>query len=72
MTCSILNYKRKFTRVRTAETVRTIARQSTKTGPRMAVLMPLAEVDEDDFHFQMNVNVYGPYRVTRALFLTSV
>jgi len=38
----------------------------------MAVLMPLVEIDEDDFHFQMNVNVYGPYRVTRALFLTSV
>lgn len=32
----------------------------------VAVLMPLVEIDEDDFHFQMNVNVYGPYRVTRA------
>ena len=32
----------------------------------VAVLMPLVEIDEDDFHFQMNVNVYGPYRLTRA------
>lgn len=32
----------------------------------VAVLAPLIEVDEEDFDFQMNVNVYGPYRVTRA------
>jgi len=30
------------------------------------VLMPLIETDENDFNFQMDVNVYGPYRVTRA------
>lgn len=30
------------------------------------VLAPLIEVPEEDFHFQMDVNVYGPYRVTRA------
>lgn len=32
----------------------------------VAVLGPLIEVDEKDFHFQMNVNIYGPYRITRA------
>jgi len=32
----------------------------------VVVLSPLIEIDEQDFHFQMNVNVYGPYRVTRA------
>src|SRR5210317_2143371 len=32
----------------------------------VVVLKPLIEIDEEDFHFQMNVNVYGPYRVTRA------
>lgn len=32
----------------------------------VVVLMPLNETDEEDFHFQMNVNLYGPYRVTRA------
>ncbi|MDX2415959.1 MAG: SDR family oxidoreductase [Xanthomonadales bacterium] len=32
----------------------------------VVVLMPLVEIDEKDFNFQMNVNVYGPYRVTRA------
>jgi NAD(P)-dependent dehydrogenase (short-subunit alcohol dehydrogenase family) len=32
----------------------------------VAVLAPLIEVDEEDFDFQMNVNVYGPYRVTKA------
>lgn len=32
----------------------------------VAVIAPLVEVDEEDFHFQMDVNVYGPYRVTRA------
>ncbi len=30
------------------------------------VLKPLIEIDEEDFHFQMDVNVYGPYRITRA------
>lgn len=30
------------------------------------VLSPLVEMDEKDFNFQMDVNVYGPYRVTRA------
>jgi NAD(P)-dependent dehydrogenase (short-subunit alcohol dehydrogenase family) len=32
----------------------------------VAVLAPLIEIDEKDFNFQMDVNVYGPYRVTRA------
>ena len=32
----------------------------------VAVIAPLVEVDEEDFDFQMNVNVYGPYRVTKA------
>jgi NAD(P)-dependent dehydrogenase (short-subunit alcohol dehydrogenase family) len=32
----------------------------------VVVLKPLIEIDEKDFHFQMNVNIYGPYRVTRA------
>jgi len=32
----------------------------------VVVLMPLIETDERDFNFQMDVNVYGPYRVTRA------
>jgi len=32
----------------------------------VVVLKPLIEIDEEDFHFQMNVNVYGPYRITRA------
>jgi len=30
------------------------------------VVAPLIEIDEQDFDFQMDVNVYGPYRVTRA------
>ena len=30
------------------------------------VLTPLVEIDEKEFNFQMDVNVYGPYRVTRA------
>jgi NAD(P)-dependent dehydrogenase (short-subunit alcohol dehydrogenase family) len=30
------------------------------------VVAPLIEINEQDFDFQMNVNVYGPYRVTRA------
>ena len=32
----------------------------------VAIVGPLMEVDEDDFHFQMNVNVYGPVRITKA------
>jgi NAD(P)-dependent dehydrogenase (short-subunit alcohol dehydrogenase family) len=32
----------------------------------VVVLSPLIETDEDDFNFQMDVNVYGPYRITRA------
>jgi NAD(P)-dependent dehydrogenase (short-subunit alcohol dehydrogenase family) len=30
------------------------------------VLNPLIETDEQEFNWQMDVNVYGPYRVTRA------
>lgn len=30
------------------------------------VLNPLIEIDEQEFNWQMDVNVYGPYRVTRA------
>jgi NAD(P)-dependent dehydrogenase (short-subunit alcohol dehydrogenase family) len=33
----------------------------------VAVVGPLLEVDEDDMQFQMDVNVFGPYRVTRAM-----
>jgi NAD(P)-dependent dehydrogenase (short-subunit alcohol dehydrogenase family) len=32
----------------------------------VAVLSPLIEMREDDFRFQMEVNVFGPYRVTKA------
>jgi len=32
----------------------------------VAVVQPLIEIEEQDFDFQMNVNIYGPYRVTRA------
>jgi len=32
----------------------------------VVVVGPLIEMEEQDFDFQMNVNVYGPYRVTRA------
>jgi len=32
----------------------------------VGVIWPLIETDEDDMQFQMNVNVFGPYRVTRA------
>lgn len=32
----------------------------------VAVLAPLIEVDEDDMQFQMDVNLFGPYRVTKA------
>jgi len=30
------------------------------------VLLPLIEVDEADMQFQMDVNLFGPYRVTKA------
>ncbi len=32
----------------------------------VAVIMPLIEIDEDDLKFQLDVNVFGPYRVTKA------
>jgi NAD(P)-dependent dehydrogenase (short-subunit alcohol dehydrogenase family) len=32
----------------------------------VAVIAPLIEVEEDDLEFQMDVNVYGPYRITKA------
>ncbi len=32
----------------------------------VAVIGPLVEIDEDDMQFQMNANVFGPYRVTKA------
>jgi NAD(P)-dependent dehydrogenase (short-subunit alcohol dehydrogenase family) len=32
----------------------------------VAIVGPLTEVAEDDLHFQMNVNVFGPYRITKA------
>jgi NAD(P)-dependent dehydrogenase (short-subunit alcohol dehydrogenase family) len=32
----------------------------------VAVIYPLIEIDEEEFNFQMDVNLYGPYRVTRA------
>jgi NAD(P)-dependent dehydrogenase (short-subunit alcohol dehydrogenase family) len=32
----------------------------------VVVLAPLIEVTEEDLEFQMNVNVFGPYRVTKA------
>ncbi|MGE0030417.1 MAG: SDR family NAD(P)-dependent oxidoreductase [Steroidobacteraceae bacterium] len=32
----------------------------------VAVLSPLIEIDEPDFHYQMNANIYGVYRITRA------
>ena len=32
----------------------------------VAVVAPLIEMSEEDLHFQMDVNVYGPYRVTKA------
>ncbi len=32
----------------------------------VVILAPLIEVTEEDLAFQMNVNVYGPYRVTKA------
>ena len=32
----------------------------------VVVVQPLIEIEEEDFDFQMNVNIYGPYRVTKA------
>jgi NAD(P)-dependent dehydrogenase (short-subunit alcohol dehydrogenase family) len=32
----------------------------------VAVIGPMIEVDEEDMQFQMDVNLFGPYRVTRA------
>lgn len=32
----------------------------------VAIVGPLIETEESDFHFLMDVNLYGPYRVTRA------
>jgi len=32
----------------------------------VAILAPMIETEEEDLIFQMNVNVYGPYRVTKA------
>jgi NAD(P)-dependent dehydrogenase (short-subunit alcohol dehydrogenase family) len=32
----------------------------------VGVLGPMIEIDEDDMQFQMDVNVFGPYRVTKA------
>jgi NAD(P)-dependent dehydrogenase (short-subunit alcohol dehydrogenase family) len=32
----------------------------------VGVIWPLIEIDEDDFAFQMDVNLYGPYRITKA------
>lgn len=32
----------------------------------VAVIAPLIEVDEEDMKFQMDVNVFGPWRVTKA------
>ena len=32
----------------------------------VAVVAPLIEVSEAELHFQLDVNVYGPYRVTKA------
>ncbi|MFV2008058.1 MAG: SDR family oxidoreductase, partial [Longimicrobiales bacterium] len=32
----------------------------------VAVVGPLIEIEEDDLQFQLDVNVYGPYRITKA------
>jgi len=32
----------------------------------VAVIGPMIEVDEEDMQFQMDVNLFGPYRVTKA------
>jgi len=30
------------------------------------VVAPLIDIDEEDFHYQMNANIYGVYRVTKS------
>ena len=30
------------------------------------VVAPLIDIDEEDFHYQMNANIYGVYRITKA------
>ena len=32
----------------------------------VAILAPLIEVEEDELDFQFDVNIYGPYRITKA------
>lgn len=32
----------------------------------VAIVAPLIEVEEDDLQFQMDVNVFGPYRITKS------
>lgn len=32
----------------------------------VVVVSPLIDIEEDDFHFQMNTNIYGVYRITKA------
>lgn len=34
----------------------------------VAVWGPLVETSEEDFHFVMDVNLYGPYRITKAFY----
>jgi NAD(P)-dependent dehydrogenase (short-subunit alcohol dehydrogenase family) len=31
-----------------------------------AVVAPLMDIEEEDFHYQMDANIYGVYRITRA------
>jgi len=32
----------------------------------VAIYRPVLETSDEDFHFQMDVNVYGPFRITKA------
>lgn len=32
----------------------------------VAVVSPLIDIGEEDFHYQMNANIYGVYRITKA------
>ncbi|WP_282134154.1 SDR family oxidoreductase [Seonamhaeicola maritimus] len=32
----------------------------------VAIFIPLIEVEEEDLDFQLDVNIYGPYRITKA------
>jgi len=32
----------------------------------VAIIGPMMETSDEDFHFQMDVNLYGPFRVTKA------